>query len=188
MQYIFLFVIAILIYCIVRIIYSWKKSNKKIYTDTLTQCNSRAACLDLLDRLEENRKQQITIVYMDLNRFKWVNDTYGHDKGDELLKIFANVLMQTLGKEGFVGRMGGDEFIAMLLDTTEEELLQLWQQVEEELLKQSDKLGFPYQITSSYGYAIREKGDKTSLNVILQLADMKMYENKVARKSRENNS
>lgn len=186
MQYILAFFIVLLICCIIRIIYCWKKSDKKIYTDTLTGCNSRAACFDLLDYLEENRKQQITIIYMDLNRFKWVNDTYGHEKGDELLKDFADVLGQTLGKQGFVGRMGGDEFIAVLLDISEQEILELWQQVEEKLRQQSEKLGLAHQIASSYGYASRAVGEMKSLNSVLQMADKKMYENKAVSKNRNN--
>lgn len=185
MQYILAFVIVMLVCCFVRIIYCWGKSNKKIYTDTLTKCNSRAACLDMLDYLEDNKKQDIMVVYMDLNRFKWVNDTYGHEKGDELLKIFAEVLMQTLGKECFVGRMGGDEFVAVLLDTTEARFLELWHQVEESLSLHSDCLGFPYQMSSSYGYATRTKGTVISLHAVMQSADRKMYEHKALQKSRE---
>ena len=181
-QHILTIFILILICCIVRIIVNWKKSDKKIYTDTLTGCNSRAACLDLLDYLENYKKQQITIIYMDLNNFKWVNDTYGHDKGDELLKIFSNVLTKTLGKEGFVGRMGGDEFITVLLDVTEEEFAQLWSQVEQSLAEESKSLDFKYQITSSYGYASREKDGMESLDALLKVADKNMYENKTAQK------
>ena len=181
-QYMLIFIIAALICCIVRIIFRWERSNKKIYTDTLTKCNSRAACLNLLDYLEENRKQQITLIYMDLNRFKWVNDTYGHEKGDELLKVFADVLMETLGKEGFVGRMGGDEFIAVLLDISENHLMELWQQVEAVLSIKSESLGLPCKITSSFGYAVREKGALTPMSSVLQMADERMYENKTAQK------
>lgn len=183
-QYILISVIVVLVCCVTRIIYCWNKSNKKIYTDTLTKCNSRAACLDILDYLEDNKKQQVTIVYMDLNRFKWVNDTYGHEKGDELLKVFADVLMQTLGKEGFVGRMGGDEFIAVLLDVSEQRLMGLWHQVESELSIQSESLGLPCKITSSFGYAMREAGDVTPMSSVLQMADERMYENKTAQKSK----
>ncbi len=181
-QYVLSFMIIVLIICMVRIIYLWRRSDKKIYTDPLTGCNSRAACVDILDSLENRRKEQITIVYMDLNRFKWVNDTFGHDKGDELLKLFTEVLKQTLGINGFVGRMGGDEFIAVLLDTTEEELQDLWKKTEELLVVQSKKLDFPYQMSSSYGYAVRKKGENLSLNELLQEADKKMYEYKIEQK------
>ena len=122
------------------------------------------------------------IVYMDLNRFKWVNDTYGHDKGDLLLQLFTSVLNQTFGVDGFVGRLGGDEFIAVLLDTTEEELKELWENVEELLVDRSKELDFPYIMSSSYGYAFREKGEDISLHEILKEADKKMYEYKISHK------
>ena len=164
------------------LLFLWRRSYKKIYTDPLTGCNSRAACVDLLDSLEKKRKEQITIVYMDLNRFKWVNDTYGHDKGDYLLKLFTDVLKRTFGMYGFVGRMGGDEFIAVLLDTNEIEIKKIWEEVEKNMLSCSDKIEFPYQMSSSYGYAIRRKGESTPLQEVLQLADKKMYEYKVEQK------
>ena len=178
MQIVLGFFIVLLMFCMVRIIYRWNKSNNKIYTDTLTKCNSRAACLDLLDSLEDSRKWDITIVYMDLNRVKYGNDTYGHDKGDELLCIFSEVLEQTLGQIGFVGRMGGDEFIAVLLDTSEEELKEMWGQLEAILSEKSKLLDFDYEIVSSYGYATREKASKEPLDAVMQRADVKMYEYK----------
>lgn len=184
-QYVLSFMIIVLIGCMIRIIYLWRRSDKKIYTDPLTGCSSRAACVDLLDILENRRKEQITVVYMDLNRFKWVNDTYGHEKGDELLRVFADVLRQTFGVNGFVGRMGGDEFIAVLLNMTEEEIKDIWKQIEELLVLYSKQLDFPYQMSSSYGYAVRQKGEQMSLNALLQMADKKMYDYKTAQKKKE---
>ena len=93
-----------LILCIVRIIYSWRKSDHKIYADSLTGCNSRAACISLIESLEHQRNMRISIVYMDLNKFKYVNDTFGHDQGDRLLTIFGKALKTVFGKVGFVGR------------------------------------------------------------------------------------
>lgn len=184
-QYALSFAVVALIGCLVRIIYLWRQSDKKIYTDPLTGCNSRAACIDLMDSLEHKKKEQIMIVYMDLNRFKWVNDTYGHEKGDYLLKLFADILQKTLGINGFVGRMGGDEFIAILLDTTEEELKKMWEQVESLLVSYSKKLDFPYQMSSSYGYAVRKRGEDILLNDLLQMADKAMYEYKIKQKEEE---
>ena len=174
--------IFILLGCLIRIIFLWRRSDKKIYTDSLTECNSRVACVDLLDYLEKKHKEQVTIVYMDLNCFKLVNDTYGHDQGDYLLILFSDILKRTFGRYGFVGRMGGDEFIAVLLDTTEMEIKKIWEEVEKYLLSYSEKIEFPYQMSSSYGYATRKKGENTPLQEILQLADKKMYEYKVEQK------
>lgn len=173
--------IVALMLCIGRIIYCWKESDKNIYTDTLTKCNSRAACARMLQHLEHCKNSEITIMYMDLNKFKYVNDTYGHEKGDELLCIFSDALMKVFGTVGFVGRMGGDEFISIMVDVNEKKIMELWAVLEGELLEQSKQLGIPYVITSSYGYAVRGKNEDISLELLMQKADEKMYEYKVAR-------
>ena len=181
-QWILIFLVASLLLCVVRIVYCWNKSDKKIYTDVLTQCNSRAACLSILESLEEQRKVSVSVVYMDLNRFKYVNDNFGHDKGDELLRIFADILNSVFGKIGFVGRMGGDEFIAILANVSDKQIDELCNEVEKNLWEKSKTLDFPYVISSSYGYATRKKGQKESLDLILQEADERMYAYKAAQK------
>lgn len=182
-QMIFTFIVLSLFVCVVRIIFRWNKSNEKIYTDSLTKGNSRAACYELMESLENRRKQAVTILFMDLNRFKFVNDTYGHDKGDELLCIFNEALEATFGKVGFVGRMGGDEFVSILLDTTDLQIEECWSELESILKEKSAGLEFTYEITSSYGYATRAAGGTESLDLILQYADEKMYEYKTAHRS-----
>jgi diguanylate cyclase (GGDEF)-like protein len=171
-----------LILCIVRIIYSWRKSDHKIYADTLTGCHSRAACVSLLENLEDQRNMRISIIYMDLNKFKYVNDTFGHNQGDKLLAIFGKVLKSVFGKIGFVGRMGGDEFIAVLCDTNDAEIEKMCTEVECILLEQSKALDFPYVISSSYGYASRNVGQPETMSEIMQQADERMYKNKAAKK------
>ncbi len=177
--------IIVLLVCTIRIVYCWRKSDEKIYMDTLTKCQSRAACVSLLEELEENRKQEIIIVYMDLNNFKTVNDTYGHEKGDELLRIFGNVLDSVLGQQGFVGRMGGDEFIAVFRDMPVAEIMTLCEQVEKQLNEESKVLDIPYVLSCSYGYCIREKGSAETLDEIMKKADENMYQNKIAGKREE---
>ena len=164
-----------LAFCVIRIILRWRKSDERINTDVLTKCYSRAAVEKMLDRLEHERKHSVAIMYMDLNKFKYVNDTYGHEKGDELLRIFASVLRQTLGREGLVGRVGGDEFVAVFMDKSSEQLETMWSEVIRELQKQSKTLDFEYTISSSYGYAIRKIGDSDSLFQLMRMADERMY-------------
>lgn len=182
LQNILIVTILELLGCILYIIFLWRKSNKKIKTDALTGCNSRAAIDLVMHKLQNDRSHDIAIVYMDLNKFKFVNDTYGHDKGDELLCIFSDVINSILGKSGLVGRMGGDEFICIMLDTTKDEFDIIWKKVEEELEKRSKKLDFEYTITSSYGYACKNKDDTTDLINIMNMADEAMYKYKTERK------
>lgn len=185
LQYILSVSIACLLFCIVRIILNWRKSDKKMYTDPLTGGNNRAACFELLETLQSRCKNRITIVYMDLNRFKWVNDTYGHEKGDELLKLFAEVLESFVGHEAFVGRLGGDEFIAVFLDTPDDKIHAVWLGIGEQLRLRSKTLEFDYTIEMAYGVASRECGEKTLLSEVLNRADEQMYTYKIAQKEKQ---
>lgn len=178
--------IIVLIVCIIRIIYRWYRNINKIYTDPLTKCNSRAACLDLIDNVENKYKQRISFVYMDLNRFKYVNDTYGHEKGDELLCIFGRAIEETFGEIGFAGRLGGDEFIVILQDVTDEKIKSVWAQLEQLLVEKSKLLDIDYVITASYGFASREKGEKETIEALSHRADEKMYEYKAWFKQQNN--
>lgn len=167
--------IMALFVCIARLIYCWNKSDIEAYSDALTKCGNRAACVKMLSYLENKTSEDIVIMYMDLNKFKYVNDTFGHDKGDELLKIFSRVLEETFGQRGFVYRMGGDEFVSIQTGMPEQELKSLWKVLEEKLEAESKNLDFDYLIESSYGYAVRPKGENGSLEELMQQADEKMY-------------
>jgi len=100
----------------VRIIYKNIENHRLAYTDGLTNTNNRAAVDIKFKELDNKYKSNITIVSFDLNNFKYVNDNFGHHIGDELLIKFAGILQETLGSIGFVGRMGGDEFIEKPFD------------------------------------------------------------------------
>lgn len=166
--------VVILIILLRRVVFQSVKNHKLAYNDSLTHINNRAAIDSILKGLENNYKSKITIITFDLNDFKYVNDTYGHHIGDELLCVFSNILDATLGRIGFVGRMGGDEFITILKD---KDILEFKYK-----LKEIDKLVYEYnknntyKIKISYGYSIREIGDNTSLNNIYKEADKNMYE------------
>lgn len=174
-KYASLVIAVVIVVCVIRIAMYLSKSQKRVNTDTLTGCNSRAATERLLDTLEKFTDVPITIAYMDLNKFKYINDTYGHDKGDEILCIFTNVLSKVFDKKGFVGRMGGDEFMIMFVNTSDEEVEKLCIQVKEQLIEESKKLSIDYTISASYGYETRPKGSKESLDSITVKADEKMY-------------
>jgi diguanylate cyclase (GGDEF)-like protein len=95
------------------------------YYDTLTELPNRRRCIDLLSYMfaaAEPARESVAVIYLDLNNFKRVNDTFGHSVGDEVLLTVASRLMSTL--EGFatqhadalVARFGGDEFVVAVRD------------------------------------------------------------------------
>lgn len=163
---------------VIHIIISWRISDKKSTTDQLTNAQNRAALNQLMERLEKMYQIDIAILYMDLNLFKQINDTYGHDFGDQVLCVFYKVLADTFGKEGFVCRMGGDEFVCVLVNVTEEDILTIWEKVCDQLIAESEKLNLSTPVTSSIGYSFRHKGEKIPLELVIDQADKNMYQYK----------
>jgi diguanylate cyclase (GGDEF)-like protein len=116
------------------------------------------------------------VLYADLNRFKYVNDTFGHEQGDLLLITFARVLSRVFdGTLGFTARAGGDEFVVIMTEVSEAVVLEAWQQVELELIEESRRLPYCYWITSSHGVATRAAGEEKSLEALVREADQAMY-------------
>ena len=133
-----------------------------------------------LDSLENNYDNDIAVVYMDLNKFKMVNDTFGHDNGDLLLKLFAETLNEVFSHVGTVYRVGGDEFVCIILNEPQEVIEECCQKINEILAKKSKSLTFDYVMSSSYGYAIREKGCHDAMHLVLERSDRSMYHYKHA--------
>ena len=89
--------------------------------DTLTGVSSRAHVLEQLDlRLNQLRSHQqpCGLVLLDLDYFKKINDTYGHNSGDEVLQRFARLVVSSLGRNDGFGRIGGEEFLLLLPQAT----------------------------------------------------------------------
>lgn len=172
-----LFVLSI---ALIIIIYSWKASDRKIMTDSLCRCGSRAACAKWIARMGKKRKTMVGIAYCDLNNFKHINDEYGHSKGDELIIQFSDALIKTFEKYGFVGRMGGDEFIVIFIDTDYETIENGFIKINDELadISRSFDLTESKLVSTAYGIALSTKDNPASMKELLQLADTKMYEKK----------
>jgi len=87
--------------------------------DSLTGLPNRALMMDSLDqsmKLASRHNDKLAIMFLDLNGFKQVNDTFGHDVGDQLLVAVANILKQCLRQSDIIARLGGDEFVIILED------------------------------------------------------------------------
>lgn len=146
--------------------------------DQVTRLPNRVLFLDRFQQILKNaqRDQQvITLMYLDLDRFKEVNDTLGHDMGDVLLKEAANRLNKCVRTEDIVARMGGDEFTVILNNVNK--------QVNTERIAQSilDKFTEPFHLDGEVVYISVSIGisvyptDGTEVEVLLKNADQAMY-------------
>ena len=118
---------------------------------------------------------------MTLNNLKQVNDNLGHSAGDLLIFNFSRVLRKVVPSKDFVGRFGGDEFIVILRDTTDEGVNQILSNLNDEigLFNEHSK-----NITLSYscGYAISTAYRECTLRTLLDKADSFMYDDKKDKK------
>ncbi len=122
---------------------------------------------------------QICAIMIDIDRFKQINDTYGHHNGDIVLKMIAQSITQNLPIEAILGRMGGEEFAVIVSGINEVKAMSLIeiirQAVEESMIVLNEDT--PVHCTISSGVALKDDATKT-LDLLLQKADNAMYEAK----------
>lgn len=144
--------------------------------DGLTQAYNRNY---LKYKLEEKRKllkYPFTVIMSDCNYLKTVNDQYGHEYGDILLRVVANTLKEIFPEDCPVIRMGGDEFLILANEISEEKAAVLIQMVHEKL-KEKSKEKIPLSLAMG-SYTIND--GPFSIEEAISEADRKMYENKKA--------
>ena len=148
---------------------------KRAYTDELTQINNRTFCSEYMNKLQSDDNNNYTVITFDLNNLKKTNDTYGHVMGDLLITTAAHVISEAFSTAGIVGRMGGDEFIAILptKDITQiETLLCTFNQ----LIDATNEHKPDLHLSISYGYATCTDVTEHNIEKVYQLADRRMYE------------
>ncbi len=130
-------------------------------------------------------KGHLHVVLFDLDNFKTVNDTYGHENGDNVLKLFAEMFSKSIRGSDVFARFGGDEFIALFRNSTAENVEKRIISIIKELEKSSLTFGSSkYIVKFSYGIAgYPEEG--TTLEELLRTADAHMYKNKELNKKEE---
>lgn len=154
-----------------------EKLYEMAYQDALTNLKNRAWCEKIMQEYQDSHNP-VSIINIDLNYFKHVNDTYGHAKGDELLINFAEILKEAFPQPACVGRMGGDEFIVILDYETEEELEAKIQNLKKVVTEWNQKSAEDKQISFAFGYASNENDKTLSVWKVYETADHKMYEYK----------
>jgi len=143
--------------------------------------NHRAIQERLNAELKKSRrvKTELTVVMMDLNNFKFFNDTYGHPTGDEVLRTVARYLSEVCRESDIVGRYGGDEFIALLPETSSDGASEFASRVAARLNEhhfQADS-GSRIPIEMAFGWAVFPRDADTALE-LLTVADAFLYESK----------
>lgn len=147
--------------------------------DVLTGLYNRRGFLDLLQReiIRTHRyKHSFALVLIDLNQFKMINDIYGHQSGDRALKHFALLLQKNIRETDVLGRIGGDEFVLLLLDVTQDEAIKRMNTLQEDVASHAQK--HPKLVASFSSGMLVCGPTKVSALELLSLVDKLMYEAK----------
>lgn len=147
--------------------------NKQAHMDALTQVGNRYYFQDEMQKLLDS-KTSATLCYCDLDHLKYVNDNYGHDKGDTYICDFVEILKSNIREDDIIARLGGDEFCILFRNGSIDSINSKMKLINEEFSKQAS--GYPQSF--SFGTVYIDGNKDTSLLKILQTADQRMYAQK----------
>ncbi len=149
---------------------------KKAYVDVHTGLPNKSRCEEILNDTEVIRKTTACMMF-DLNNLKIVNDTKGHSAGDRLIFEFAQLLRKVIPEDNFVGRYGGDEFMAVIYDTNKQEIEEILEKlcIETEQHNHNDNTN---AISYAHGWALSNACENCTMQLLFDRADYCMYENK----------
>lgn len=163
------------------------QQNLRITIDELTGVSNRSAAMRFLSYKMEGQAEEgqvplsLYVLMVDIDKFKQINDTYGHVEGDAALVRTANVLKKSVPRNFFIGRYGGDEFIIIGEAAREEEIQEVCEAIHENIEMANYQAMMPYSFTVSVGYAVRNGQIGTLLDFI-KAADVHLYRKKSARR------
>jgi len=147
-------------------------------TDSLTGLLNRGTGLALLQQqLDYNHRydSKLTIIFIDVNNLKVVNDTYGHHEGDKLIQATSRLLRERLRSSDVVCRLGGDEFLLILPLCNLAEAMNIWAHIQECFDAYNAEHHHNYTLSVSHGFAEYDPANPVSIKALITAADTEMY-------------
>jgi len=158
-----------------------EEMEKLAHYDSLTGACNRGYGLSLLERelkFARRRKTPSLLAYIDIDNFKDINDTFGHEEGDQVLKEVVILLKSTLREIDIICRMGGDEFLLIFPDSSLKDLSIIKERFNRNLIKLNQNINKPYRIGFSIGISCYDPDNPQPTDELIRIADNRMYEEK----------
>lgn len=155
--------------------------NKSLHTDYLTGIHNRKKLDEyLIEKVRTSTADNtFAVIMLDLDNFKYINDTLGHAAGDEALGTFASLLSGCVRSNDFLARFGGDEFFIVLDNVSKREVLEMTvQRIRQAIDRHNETSSAPYQLGVSAGYDIYDPKTHMSMEAFLDHIDRLMYADK----------
>lgn len=158
-----------------------EKLKSEVSYDALTKVYSRKAIFDIIEKEREkciNGPHVTSFLMVDIDHFKKINDTYGHDIGDAVLKNIATIIKKSLRDHDYIGRLGGEEFVVVLPDTSSNGASKVAQKILKKVQSSSltiDSLKAPILSTVSIGITSIDQFTGCDIEKALKNADIALY-------------
>ena len=162
-----------------------EKLKKLAHYDTLTGCCNRGHGLSLLGqqiKTANRKKNPILLLYLDVDDFKHINDAFGHQEGDVILKEIAQLFKSTLRDIDIICRIGGDELLLIFPESSLNDAPLIRERLNKNLEKLNKKLNRPYKIGFSIGLSHYNPSNPLSIEELIRIADENMYKEKKKKK------
>ena len=149
--------------------------------DSLTGLYNRYGYDSVIKKRYENdfsKSEKDVVIFMDINRLKYINDTFGHLQGDMAIRTIGTVIHECIPKEWVAIRYGGDEFLIFGALKEEPNVDYLCERLISTIEKRGEELRLPYKLSASCGHLVTDPCSDTTLEQYVETADKYMYENK----------
>ena len=147
--------------------------------DELTMISNRRGFIALAQHalnISRRKKLPATLIFLDLNKFKQINDVYGHAEGDKALMAFSEQITNTFRDSDVYARLGGDEFVVLLTDSPAELVEIILERFNQAVINYNENAKRGYDICYSIGIATYDSSKHKSIEDLLSEADTLMYE------------
>lgn len=152
-----------------------KNIEDKLSRDDLTKCYNRKYIMSYLEEKQSKNEYGFAILFIDIDNLKIVNDTLGHEYGDEYIKNVSHIILESIREYDLLSRLGGDEFLLILNNIDNESNIELVLKRINGKINFLNKVTPKYNVSASIGYIfVTEDLLKSSIDNIVKLADDKM--------------
>ncbi len=158
-----------------------QRIQQMVYYDHLTELFNRKGLKRELGQIPQSSDSQAAVYMIDMDNFKHINDSYGHDVGDEVLVWFAETLIRIVPKHSLCARIGGDEFNIIIMSCSEAEADQYADVMMKQLSVDTEIRGLRISVAFSMGVVVMPK-HTTDFDEALKYADLAMYQSKYHKK------
>jgi two-component system, cell cycle response regulator len=149
--------------------------------DELTGLMNRRGFMMLAEHqrsLADRKGTSLSLVFIDIDRFKLINDQFGHEEGDRALRELTGLLLHTFRRSDLVARLGGDEFIVLMADINSENLRTVLDRLRKNMAAFNQESHFSWRLAISLGVVVYDPAHPATLEALMASADQAMYREK----------